>query len=164
MERKKMMIFIGALIIVVVAGLGIIFFASKKAGAPVATDESGSSENGQVAGTTTQHDAAWIERLAKTLTEKGMVLYGAYWCTHCKDQKAEFGDALKYVDYVECDPSGPSANVDECSANNIKSYPTWVYQGQKVDPSGNLVAISDDTGTGTLSLDKLAEIVGFEGN
>lgn len=151
MERKKLMIFITALIIVVIAGLGIIFFASKKAGAPVATnDGSANSENGQVAGTTTQHDAAWIEGLAKDLSKKGMVMYGASWCGHCKKQKEAFGDAVKYIDYVECDAATSGSNPDECTAKKVEGYPTWIYQDKQY--------------SGEQSLDKLAEIVGYVGN
>lgn len=90
---------------------------------------------------------AYIEKLAKFMTEKGMVMYGAYWCPHCQEQKKEFGDALQYIDYVECDAQGPNANPDECTAQGIKGYPTWIYQGQQY--------------SGAKSLSDLAKIVGF---
>ena len=41
--------------------------------------------------------------LARHLRETGAVMYGAYWCPHCTEQKALFGDAAKDVPYVECD-------------------------------------------------------------
>ena len=145
MEKKKIWIFVGAMFFIVLAGLGIVFFASNKANAPVKTTD---LSNGNVAGVSSNNkDQSWIEGLAKQLSEKGMVMYGAYWCSHCNNQKKEFGDAFKYVDYVECDAKGPNANPDECSAKGIEGYPTWIYQGQKY--------------SGEQSLDKLAEIIGY---
>jgi len=146
MSNKKWL-FVGVALIVIIAGLGIIFFASNKVG-----DKNGkttSSENGQVSGASTQNEnAAYKEKLAKYLKEKGMILYGAYWCPHCKEQKELFGDAAQYLDYVECDAKGEGANPDECVARGIEGYPTWIYEGKQY--------------SGTQSLEKLAEIVGFK--
>ena len=35
------------------------------------------------------------EDLARHLTSVGAVMYGAYWCPHCKRQKTMFGDGFK---------------------------------------------------------------------
>lgn len=68
-----------------------------------------------------------VESLAKCLTEKGVKLYGASWCPHCKDQKEKFGEAVQYVDYVECaDPSDPYKQSKACADADIQGYPTWV--------------------------------------
>ncbi|MEK7089329.1 MAG: hypothetical protein AAB920_00745, partial [Patescibacteria group bacterium] len=40
--------------------------------------------------------------LAQCLASKKVTMYGTYWCSHCQNQKALFGDAFKYVPYVEC--------------------------------------------------------------
>lgn len=147
----KTFIVIAILIILVSAGL-IIYAGSKHK----QNDQTNSGENGNVAGASTSdssdnsngtNNADYVVKLAKYLSEKGMVMYGAYWCSHCKEQKDEFGDAFQYVDYVECDAQGPNANPDECQAKGIEGYPTWIYQGVKY--------------TGAQSLAKLAEIVGF---
>ncbi|MEI7480194.1 MAG: protein disulfide isomerase family protein [bacterium] len=61
------------------------------------------------------------EYLAKCLTDKKWVMYGASWCPHCKDQKAMFGEAVKYLTAVECDQK-----VDLCTAKDIRLYPTWL--------------------------------------
>ena len=42
------------------------------------------------------------EELAKELTEQGWVMYGTDRCPFCIKQKAEFGDAFKYINYVNC--------------------------------------------------------------
>lgn len=58
---------------------------------------------------------------AKCLTEKGAVMYGAEWCSHCKEQKAIFGDSFKFIKYVECPD-----NTKLCLDNGITGYPTWI--------------------------------------
>jgi uncharacterized membrane protein len=45
--------------------------------------------------------------LARRLRESGAAMYGAFWCSHCYDQKQEFGAAaMKDFPYVECFPEG----------------------------------------------------------
>lgn len=85
--------------------------------------------------------------LAKYLTDHGAILYGAYWCSHCKAQKELFGDALQYVTYYECDPSAENSKSSACQAAGIEAYPTWIINGQKY--------------TGTKSLADLAKLIGF---
>jgi uncharacterized membrane protein/glutaredoxin len=70
--------------------------------------------------------AGFEAALARHLREKGAVMYGAYWCPHCTDQKALFGDAAKDLPYVECDPGGVNARPDLCQKAGVKSFPTWV--------------------------------------
>lgn len=54
---------------------------------------------------------AQIEALAQCLTEKGMKMYGASWCPHCKAQKELFGAAFAKVDYVECTTDAVKCNI-----------------------------------------------------
>ncbi len=61
-----------------------------------------------------------LDALAKCLSDKGAKMYGAYWCSHCQAQKAEFGDSFKYINYVEC-----TEKPDECASAGITGYPTW---------------------------------------
>jgi large repetitive protein len=81
--------------------------------------------------------------LAKCLTEKGTVFYGAFWCPHCSDQKEKFGSAMKHVQYVECSLPDRSGSTRICIDENIESYPTWEF------PDGSRK-------TGVLSLEELA--------
>jgi|WetSurMetagenome_2_1015567.scaffolds.fasta_scaffold150116_2 hypothetical protein len=85
--------------------------------------------NGETAPTTPKYDA-----LAKCLTAKGAIFYGAYWCPHCQDQKKQFGESLKYINYVECDPKGENANPDACQKAGVERYPTWFFPGQGTVP------------------------------
>ncbi|HEU4438582.1 MAG TPA: vitamin K epoxide reductase family protein [Methylomirabilota bacterium] len=71
-------------------------------------------------------DAGYEAALARHLREQGAVMYGAYWCPHCTEQKALFGDAAKDLPYVECDPKGVNARPDLCQKANVRSFPTWV--------------------------------------
>lgn len=143
MKNKSLYLFVLIAAIIVIGGLVVVFFSNKNSDRE---QSNSSSEQGEVAGATTQDDYA--VGLAKFMSAKGMVMYGTYWCSHCQSQKKVFGDAFKYVDYVECDASGPGANPDECVAKGIEGYPTWIYNNQKI--------------SGEKSLSELAGIVGYE--
>ena len=145
MSHKKTYLFLGAAIIVVLAALSIIFYSTDKANSPA--EVSDTDQTGTVAGAMTQDEALYVEALAKHLSDVGMVMYGAFWCHFCEDQKKMFGDAWKYIDYVECDAKGENGNPDECLAQGIEGYPAWTYQGQKY--------------SGAQSFDDLATITGF---
>lgn len=76
------------------------------------------------------------DTFAKCLTQKGVVMYGAYWCGHCANQKAMFGDSFQYINYVECDPNGQNSNSQLCQQKGINGYPAWeingtLYYGEK---------------------------------
>ena len=45
--------------------------------------------------------------LATRLREAGAKMYGAFWCSHCQEQKQAFGaEAQRDLPYVECFPQG----------------------------------------------------------
>lgn len=45
--------------------------------------------------------------LAKRLKAAGAKMYGAFWCSHCFEQKQSFGkEAVADLPYVECYPDG----------------------------------------------------------
>lgn len=81
------------------------------------------------------------DSFAKCLTEKGAVMYGTYWCTHCQAQKRDFGDSFKYVNYVEC-----TEDKDRCIEEDIKGFPTWIVDEQLYP--------------GRQKMEKLAELTG----
>lgn len=58
---------------------------------------------------------------AQCLAEKGLTMYGASWCPHCQNEKKNFGNAVKYIKYVECPD-----NVQLCTSLGIQGYPTWI--------------------------------------
>ncbi len=98
---------------------------------------------------TTTSTAAEIE-LAKHLTAIGAKKYGAFWCPHCYEQKQLFGkEAFKNINYIECAEGGKNPQRQACLAAGVKSFPSWEING-KLYP-------------GVQSLDKLAELSGYQG-
>ena len=81
-----------------------------------------------------------IEKFAQCLAEKKLTMYGAYWCPHCQSQKKLFGDAFKYVPYVEC-----TQQEKLCIEKKIDSYPTWIDN-------------NDNRYSGELTFQKMSEI------
>lgn len=66
-------------------------------------------------------EANALDGFAQCLTERGWTMYGAYWCPHCQNEKAAFGDSFKKVNYVEC-----TKEPNRCVMAGIKGYPTWI--------------------------------------
>lgn len=94
-------------------------------------------------------DPKWVA-LAQALTKAGAKMYGAFWCSHCQDQKAMFGSAFKEVTYIECAPDtkNPYKQAEACKANNIEGYPTWIFaDGSRVES--------------VMTYDQLAQKIGF---
>lgn len=55
----------------------------------------------------TTQSSSRTEQLAKRLKDAGAKMYGAFWCSHCHEQKEAFGSqAMKDFPYVECYPDG----------------------------------------------------------
>lgn len=74
--------------------------------------------------------------LAECLTQKNVKFYGAFWCTHCADQKAEFGAAAADLPYIECSNPDHTQNAT-CDAAGVKNqYPTWVFPDGTVHQGG----------------------------
>jgi hypothetical protein len=67
------------------------------------------------------------DEFAQCLTDKGAMMYGAYWCGHCNDQKEMFGNSWKHIDYVECSLPNNGGQTKECSDAGIRGYPTWEF-------------------------------------
>lgn len=86
-----------------------------------------------------QHDA-----FAEYLTEQGAIMYGTEWCSHCKNQKALFGDSFRYINYVDCD-----INREVCVDAGVQGFPTWEINGELY--------------SGEQSLERLSQLTGYEG-
>ncbi len=76
-------------------------------------------------------DDARLKEIAQCLTDKGVKMYGAIWCSHCKQQKEAFGDAFELINYVECDANTNLETAKLCVENKIESVPTWDIPGQE---------------------------------
>jgi hypothetical protein len=69
-----------------------------------------------------------VVKLADCLTEKGARMFGSYWCSHCQQQKKDFGTAFSNINYVECStPDNPRAQAKACEDAGVQSYPTWMF-------------------------------------
>jgi hypothetical protein len=63
---------------------------------------------------------------AQALSASGTKMYGAFWCSHCNNQKNLFGDAKSELPYIEC--SNPDRTQTQAAIDaGISSYPTWVF-------------------------------------
>jgi len=87
--------------------------------------------------------------LAKMMKDKGISMYGAFWCPHCSRQKELFGrEAWGYISYVECAPKGYGYKG---TCKNVDGYPTFRDKRGRVNFSGER------------PLEFLAKEVGFQG-
>ena len=84
------------------------------------------------------------DAFATCLADNGAVFYGAFWCPHCQDQKAMFGDSTDLLPYVECDPNGKDSQAGLCNEKGVESYPTWTFNDTQIE-------------TGVLSFEELSE-------
>ncbi|MBI4015190.1 MAG: hypothetical protein HY362_00500 [Candidatus Aenigmarchaeota archaeon] len=95
-------------------------------------------------GVTPTANASLYDDFAKCLNEKGVKMYGAFWCSHCNNQKALFGSSWSYMNYIECSNADSSQNK-VCSEAGITGYPTWeLPNGQRMQ--------------GELTLDQLSKL------
>lgn len=78
-----------------------------------------------------------LDQFAKCLGEKGAKFYGAFWCSHCQNQKKLFGTAQKFLPYIECSTPDGGNQLEVCKAKNISTYPTWFFANES-SKSGEL--------------------------
>ena len=69
--------------------------------------------------------------LAKHLKISGIVMYSAYWCPHCHDQKEIFGkEAVSELVIIECAIDGQNSQSDLCKSKGVTGFPTWEINSQ----------------------------------
>jgi len=76
-----------------------------------------------------------LDDFARCLGKKEAVMYGAFYCEHCKEQKDLFGDSAQYLPYVECVERGTRKVTEQCKTLGIRRTPTWIFEqsGERVD-------------------------------
>ena len=88
-------------------------------------------------------------KLAEHLSKEGAVMYNAYWCPHCHDQKEMFGkEASEKLNLVECAKDGFNNKRELCEAKGITGFPSWEINGS-ID-------------SGVKSLKELAELSNYK--
>ena len=90
-----------------------------------------------------------LDAFASCLGEKGATFYGAFWCPHCRAQKALFGRSVDKLPYVECSTPDGKNQTQVCIDHGINNYPTWVFA-------------DNSTSTGEQALATLAQKTGCE--
>jgi hypothetical protein len=91
--------------------------------------------------------ASRIDGFAKCLAAKQAKMYGAFWCSHCAEQKELFGPSFQYVPYVECGIPGSRAEAPQCVQAGVKRFPTWQFaDGERREATLPLQALSEKTG------------------
>lgn len=68
--------------------------------------------------------------VGKRLQALDAKMFGAFWCSHCNNQKQELGvQTVGLYKYVECDKDGANTDYKLCREKKIAGYPTWEIQG-----------------------------------
>lgn len=68
----------------------------------------------------TTHTSARAEEIAVRASQKGAKMYGAYWCSHCYNQKQLLGqEAMQLIPYIECDKEGANSQFPLCRSKNV---------------------------------------------
>jgi len=91
-------------------------------------------------------DAPDLVAFAKALTDAGVKLYSAAWCSFCTAQKQLFQDGGSYLPFIEVTNPDRTRNAIGI-ANNIESFPTWEFPGGSREE-------------GVLSLQELSQLSG----
>ena len=99
--KKGVMIFWLVLLALIVIGVGTSFYAGTQPGK--------------------------LDSFTQCLKDKGMVFYGAFWCSHCQATKKMFGRSAKLLPYVECSTTDGKEQLQVCKDKGIQSYPTWTF-------------------------------------
>jgi glutaredoxin len=143
-EDRGQLVFIAAIIAVVTLTSVLALYAPARSG--------GTATGGQAGPPITQTSGPAELALAQHLKESGAVMYGAWWCPHCHEQKELFGaEAAQALAYVECAEDGVNPQTKLCrSKPEIKGFPTWEVKGQFY--------------SGSQALDRLAELSGYTGS
>ncbi len=90
-------------------------------------------------------------KLAKHLKAKGVVMYSAYWCPHCHDQKEMLGkEASNTLTIIECAEDGLNNQRSLCESKGISGFPSWEING-KID-------------SGVKTLEELADLSNYIGS
>lgn len=87
------------------------------------------------------------DAFAQCIKASGATFYGAFWCPHCQNQKAMFGDSVKFLPYVECSTPDGTAQLQVCKDASVTGYPTWVFKdGSRLTGEVQLATLAQKTG------------------
>jgi len=79
----------------------------------------------------TTHSSDRALKLAGELQSMDARMFGAYWCSHCYEQKQTMGlEAMQRIPYIECSKEGLNSQNALCKDRNVPGYPTWEIGGK----------------------------------
>ena len=146
-ESREPMIFRGFIVAISVLLGGLIW--STNVDPSNAIDVTSPPEN--VSPKITTSSSPQKMRFAKFLRENNFVMYSAYWCPHCHDQKQLFGkEAVKELKIIECAKDGKENEYELCQKKKIDGFPSWEINGEII--------------SGTRDLNELAIKTGYQGD
>ena len=146
-ESREPMIFRGLIVVISVLLGGLIW--STNVDPSNAIDVS--SPNEKVAPVITTSSSTQKIKFARFLKDNNIVMYSAYWCPHCNDQKILFGkEAVKELTVIECAQDGKDNNYKLCQTKGVEFFPSWEINGEIY--------------SGTRDLNDLAIMTGYQGN
>ena len=146
-ESREPMIFRGFIVAISVLLGGLIW--STNVDPSNAIDVASPTEN--VAPIITTSSSPQKVKFAKFLSENNIVMYSAYWCSHCYAQKQLFGEeAVKELKIVECAKDGKDNEFELCQTKGISGFPSWEINGEII--------------SGTRDLNELAKKTSYQGD
>ena len=146
-ESREPMIFRGFIVAISVLLGGLIW--STNVDPSNAQDVTSSAEN--VSPIITTSSSPQKVKFARFLRENNIVMYSAYWCPHCYDQKQLFGkEAVKELKIVECAEDGKDNQYELCQRKGISGFPSW--------------EINEKISSGARDLNDLAIETGYQGD
>ncbi len=146
-ESREPMIFRGFIVAISILLGGLIW--STNVDPSNAIDVANPTEN--VSPIVTTSSSPQKVKFAKFLSENNIVMYSAYWCPHCHDQKQLFGkEAVKELKVVECAKDGKDNEYELCQTKGISGFPSWEINGEII--------------SGTRDLNELATKANYQGD
>ncbi|NCN99003.1 hypothetical protein GW923_02360 [Candidatus Pacearchaeota archaeon] len=92
-------------------------------------------------------DSGDYDEFAQCLTDSGAKMYGAFWCSHCTNQKKMFGTSWSNINYIECSTPGGDGQTLECQQAGISGYPTWEFaDSSRISGEVTIAQLSQKTG------------------
>ncbi|CAJ1947879.1 unnamed protein product [Cylindrotheca closterium] len=96
-----------------------------------ASDNGGGKEMANAPPLITTESSNQAIQLAKDLEGLNAKMFGAFWCSHCYDQKQTFGkQAFTKIPYIECSKDGFNSQSKLCKSKQVPGYPTWEINGK----------------------------------
>lgn len=87
-----------------------------------------------------------LDQFASCIADSGAKFYGAFWCPHCQATKRLFGSSQKLLPYIECSTPDGRSQVEECNAQKIEGYPTWIFaDGSRLTGEVSLQTLAEKT-------------------